>query len=759
MNKNVTVTIQDSDGVAQSVSVITATWEREMKETGEFSISVKNDQGETSQPNFDLIVGADGTEGHKARSVLISESGVEKFHGIIDHTNIRNSEILASGRGNSIKLAWRKRQTLLEQTATPADDVFDTLLTSHDDITQDATDRITTNVSVLYPKGENDYINIYSTVFNYLNAECEVTTDDVLHVKTSLGTDRSTSTVLAFGTNIIAVEREIDSFEIANNIEVTSFSEGTFQLTSGPTSDATSVADYGQRDLLVPARNATFQDEIDNRLTNLLASEKDPKDSISDVLFLDDSGDDLQIGDTVTVTNPRLGLSGTYRIFRLAYAWSTSGYFTMATMSNIFRTSSKQIANLSHRLEIERIYPQGSPMLVNPGFPLYALDVNKDIEYRFEIPDDSDWNVVINRAKITLDLDAYRSWQKTGTSTTHDHSISTEGPHPHGTSPFTGDTAKQTTPTATNAGAFLDAAKSLTADTWADLISFTPSNETEEIHAWIMAQLMDTDHTHDGGNHRHKWADFVGSGGTHTNQETMKAKDTATPGETTTDQFDLEKEDNANSLYTDDTQANSGGVSTVQTLTLEARIRNVTDGSNASLFTCTVKLNGTANFPLIGYGDFKDKSMKVQIRVLSTTSTWNIAAEADYKDQHVHSVDDGDGASVQISGSTTGFHDHSITAQGSHTHPVDSGITETSDFPEDVEIHINGTKRFGPVGSGATNESADFDGGSKSQIRNIDIKAYVVVGENTLLFKSTGAGSLGMIGMHGLVRIFAQSRA
>lgn len=427
MNVYYTITV---DGT--SITLISVTTGQEMFDPGDFSLVVKNDKGETTQPNFDLLIGTTGTAA-QSKDVVISRKGSAYFKGIVENVEITNETITVTGRGNAIKLVWDTCDEWEEFVATAANSVFDTLLTGTG-ISQDATDKITTQISVAFQEGENIYRAIYGTVKNYLNAECFVDTSDVLHTKTTIGTDKSGSVTLEHGVNILSLSRKINSIELVNWVKVRGSAEGIFSLTSGPAEDTTSQAAYGTRKQIVAARESYHQDQVDNMKTNVLADKKDPIDILEEVLFLDSGDYGLVIGDTITITNSRLGVSGTYRIFGLSHTWASgSGEIVTATISNTARSVEKEIANLSFRLDVEKFYPQGSPLWIPLNIPLYALDVDEDLVYKFDVPDVDDWDVRIHDFKVTIYMEAYRTWQKTGQSTTHNHATTNQAIHTHET--------------------------------------------------------------------------------------------------------------------------------------------------------------------------------------------------------------------------------------------------------------------------------------------------------------------------------------
>lgn len=429
MNPVYTATVDGTD-----VELLDVDFKKAMFETGSFSIVVINDKDGPSQPNFDLLVGSDGKAG-QAKTVLISKEGTEKFNGIVETVLVSISEIKISGRGNALKMAWDITDEWEEFDGKDADDAMDTLLAGTD-ISLDATDRVTTIINSAYNEGTSIYQAVYGLIKNYLGIEGEVDTSDVLHVKTTIGTDRSASVTLEIGTNILALTREITSVELANWVKHRGNAEGTFQLTSGPSQDATSQAAYGVRKILIPTRGTYHQEELDARNTLKLEQLKDPQESLNNVVFLDDSGADLGIGDIVTVTGSKLGVSGTYRIFSLQTTWSKDGEALAATISNTVR-SIEEGPDAGAKVDIETINPQGSPLWIPLNVAENALDVDDDFVFKFDVPDVDDWDVKINDFKITLYLEAYRTWQKTGSSTTHDHVTTNTATHAHDTDNWT----------------------------------------------------------------------------------------------------------------------------------------------------------------------------------------------------------------------------------------------------------------------------------------------------------------------------------
>ncbi len=391
-----------------ALTVVSVNYADEMFAPGDFEILVKNDKGLKPQTNYDTCIGAAGVSGQGV-DVVISRKGTTMFTGVCDNVKIGNNLIRISGKGEAIKLTWDSCTAWQEYLTTAANTVMTNLL-SGTVITLDSSD-FTSDINVGYQEGENKYRALYGLVKNYLAGECYVS-GGKFFAKTAMGTDKSATITLEHGVNILNLTREVDSFSLANSVKTKGVGEGTFELTSGPATDATSISAYGNRDLIYDAKRVYNQSELDSIKTNLLAKLKDPTDSLEKVLFLDKGDYGLGVGDTTTVTNSRLGVSGGYRIFEIRRQWDRHGEIVTATLSNNSRSIEKEIADISYKVDIQNFYPQGNPMWIPIELPFTSLDVDEAISHEFVIPDTGDWKVNINDGEISVFSDRYRIWSK-----------------------------------------------------------------------------------------------------------------------------------------------------------------------------------------------------------------------------------------------------------------------------------------------------------------------------------------------------------
>jgi len=710
MNVYYTATIDGTE-----LQLIRTRISKEMFAPGDFEMIVKNDYGLSPQTNYDTCIGAAGISG-QGKDVIISRKGTETFKGVVDNVKISNKMIRITGRGEAIKLAWDSCTEWQEYIATQANTVISNLL-SGTLITLGSSD-FTANINVGYQEGENKFRALYGLVKNYLNGEPYVSAGK-FYAKTAMGTDKSATVTLEHGKNIISLSREIDSFDLANWVKSRGVGEGTFQLTSGPLQDAASQTAYNVRKLVYDAKRVYNQSELDSITTKLLADNKDPTDTLEKVLFLDTGDFGLGIGDTVTVINSRLGVSGSYRIFEMKYSWDTKGELITATLSNNSRSIEKEIADISYRLDIEKFYPQGSPLWIPIQLPFTPLDVNEDIRHEFVIPDTSDWDVNINDGEISVFSDRYRVWSK--------------GAADGGSSNAGGSGASA------SAG---DSFGPLNINTWTDVKTLPDANITADtskitlvVNGYIEGfanpnaktllhfRIKDgTGNYHPAGastsirtvlpqktinyaiKHKHKVFDYL-------------AGNVGTPS--IWDKYNIQIiDDSEHYLYLPETwqsdlySYNSTSMDNANTKQSE------TDAMAAMYLPFSVALEA--------YGQFNGKGdLTLQMK---TDTNYAVA-------------------------DTNGEIYVTWWAQGEHSHDPEPGIYEfTGEWPVDVEVWVNGVK----VADKTTH--AGLAGGGKFTVRNINVLSQLQTGANIITLKSTGAGSKGTLSMSGGSRVFVRSK-
>ncbi len=95
-------------------------------------------------------------------------------------------------------------------------------------------------------------------------------------------------------------------------------------------------------------------------------------------------------------------------------------------------------------------------------------------------------------------------------------------------------------------------------------------------------------------------------------------------------------------------------------------------------------------------------------------------------------------------------HDH-----GTHTHPIETGIFETSDYPSNVEVWLYNSLYTSGVKVADPTTHSILSGGMEFSATKIDIKDYVQPGENVIKVTSD---TLGMVQVDGFYRIFIKTK-
>jgi hypothetical protein len=586
----------------------------EMWDTGYVYLEVPNDKLGGAQ-FYDMFYGADGEAGQgKTLEVWRNRGSFSKklIKAIIDDVRVTDMVIKVWARGSGIKLVWDTCDAFEEYIATEARTVLSNLIAGTG-ITLAAGDNYG-NISVGFQEGTNIWRAVMATIKNTCGWEGMVNADDELVFVSQLGSDKSATVVFEYGVNILFAEKQTHTRDLANWVKGRGRGEGVFQLTSGPVEDAASQAKFGKRKRVFDARDAEYQDDLDKRRDNVLAAYKDPIHVFREVDVVDayTFDFDCDIGDTVRIKSPPHGIDANYRLFKIEYDYSTAGERIHLVVGNVAESLAEESAKLSYRLDIEKFYPQGAPMISNFGLTApVAVDDTHDIEFDFKIPDVADWDVKIQDCLISVVGKTYRIWSKGAASGGGTTQTSSAGGGQTKTSDVAG---------------------------------------TDHVH-WVATPL---------------WGSPV-------------------------------------------------GVSEKQGF---ARV-GITYNSGA----------------------FKDLDIKLDVPNLLDDYWWTGGPRdksGGVSPSHSHNV-------------TIDNHTHDVTIPN-HTHNPEPGIYETTDYPVDVEVWVNGTK----VADKTTHP--DLAGGAAFTVEDIDIKSYVTTGKNTIVLKSTGVGSLGMLAAPGFYRIFARSK-
>jgi len=161
-------------------------------------------------------------------------------------------------------------------------------------------------------------LNAFAKVVKIIGWEFWVDANDKVHFKQQRGQTRSIT--FEVGTNVEMTSRDVDD-KIANWIILLGRGEGVSQL-AVVRKDQTSIDAYGKRMLPVSEKDMIDAAAMIKRADEILADMKDPIEAIGLNVLDTGSGLTFEAGDTVTITDPHTGLSGSYRLLSVTRRWS-----------------------------------------------------------------------------------------------------------------------------------------------------------------------------------------------------------------------------------------------------------------------------------------------------------------------------------------------------------------------------------------------------------------------------------------------------
>ena len=161
-------------------------------------------------------------------------------------------------------------------------------------------------------------LNAFAKIAKIIGWEFWVDADDKVHFKEQRGQSRAIT--FTVGTNVELTSRDIDD-KIGNWIVLLGRGEGVNQLVV-VRKDQTSIDTYGKRMLPVSEKDMIDAGAMIKRADEILASMKDPVEAVGLNVLDTGVGLTFEAGDTVTITDPHTGLSGSNRLLSVTRRWS-----------------------------------------------------------------------------------------------------------------------------------------------------------------------------------------------------------------------------------------------------------------------------------------------------------------------------------------------------------------------------------------------------------------------------------------------------
>jgi len=176
-----------------------------------------------------------------------------------------------------------------------------------------------------------------------------------------------------------------------------------------------SVTAYGTRETVVTDRKFQVQASLDGEMQEHADAHADPVEMVPCKISTQSWYDlDLQVGDTVTLSNETTGIDGSYRIKKA----SIDLVYTNLDITNIVPRLSSEIQNIRRQMHVDSSYMQGQTVPLNfsnmdnvqSGYPL---------KLNIHIPSKTK---AINAFYLSFDMELYRAFVATTTGeSAHDH--------------------------------------------------------------------------------------------------------------------------------------------------------------------------------------------------------------------------------------------------------------------------------------------------------------------------------------------------
>jgi len=214
-----------------------------------------------------------------------------------------------------------------------------------------------------------------------------------------IGDKGSAKTLTYFKT----IRKTENSEDIINKVHLLGTGDGINQYTA-TAEDTTSQNNYGLRERAYMLRDIENEDTLLLKAQQIITDNKDPVEYIeieapftSDILSLD-------VGDTITINDSELGLSGDYRVKRLEIGPTT----IRAELVNTIALLSDKLKEYYNGLESLGVYAQGATNLYSVQDSDNA-DPNHPLELKIYVPPEA---IKINRVKLNLVVGPFRAYSK-----------------------------------------------------------------------------------------------------------------------------------------------------------------------------------------------------------------------------------------------------------------------------------------------------------------------------------------------------------
>jgi len=199
------------------------------------------------------------------------------------------------------------------------------------------------------------------------------------------------------------IRKTENSEDIINKVHLLGTGDGINQYTA-TAEDTASQNDYGLRERAYILRDIENEDTLLLKAQQIITDNKDPVEYIeieapftSDIISLD-------VGDTITINDSELGLSGDYRVKRLEIGPTT----IRAELVNTIALLSDKLKEYYNGLESLGVYAQGATNLYSVQDSDNA-DPNHPLELKIYVPPEA---IKINRVKLNLVIDPFRAYSK-----------------------------------------------------------------------------------------------------------------------------------------------------------------------------------------------------------------------------------------------------------------------------------------------------------------------------------------------------------
>jgi len=199
------------------------------------------------------------------------------------------------------------------------------------------------------------------------------------------------------------IRKTENSEDIINKVHLLGTGDGINQYTA-TAEDSTSQSNYGLRERAYMLRDIENENTLSLKAQQIITDNKDPVEYIeieapftSDILSLD-------VGDTITINDSELGLSGDYRVKRLEISPTT----IRAELVNTIALLSDKLKEYYNGLESLGVYAQGATNLYSVQDSDNA-DPNHPLELKIYVPPEA---IKINRVKLNLVVGPFRAYSK-----------------------------------------------------------------------------------------------------------------------------------------------------------------------------------------------------------------------------------------------------------------------------------------------------------------------------------------------------------